>query len=57
MTISNAQSQTLKRAAMYVPSLISPHGQFCVSFSGSSSFDKVALQLLKGVDRLWKMTD
>jgi hypothetical protein len=52
MTISNAQNQTLKRAEMYLPLCIFPHGQLCVAFSGSSSFDKVTPAVFDGRPQL-----
>ena len=48
MTISNAQSQTLKSAEMYGPSYIFLHDQLCVAFSESPSLDKVALAVIEG---------
>ena len=47
MTVSKAQGQTLKRAAIYPPAPF-PHGQLSVAFSRSSSFDNVAVAIIEG---------
>jgi hypothetical protein len=48
LTISTAQRQTLKRAAVYPPSSVFPHRQLYVTPSRSSSFDIVAVAVIEG---------
>jgi len=49
MTLSKAQRQTLRRAGLYPPSPVFPHGQLCMSLSLSSSFDSVAVATVEGL--------
>jgi hypothetical protein len=43
MAISNAQGQTLKPVAIYLPSPVSPQGQLYVIINGLSSFDSIGV--------------
>ena len=43
MTISKTQGQTLKPAAMYLPSSVFPQGQLHAIINQSSSFDSVGV--------------
>ena len=49
VTLSKAQGQKLRRAGLYPPSPVFPHGKLCVSYSRSSSFDSFAVATVEGL--------